>query len=136
MGFEKYIDLFMFREGTEEEADGTTQPIITTGSIVWGVLLRSSILIFLTFFLVESVGLRKYWWLLFFVIWFGAAYPGWRQFQLFQKRIKKVEEETLCGSCKHFDSGSQLCRIYDEHVTKDYLPCEGLNWEPTNFENL
>lgn len=131
---EKISDLFMFREGTEEE-DGKLQPVITTGSIVWGVLLRTAIVIAVSFFLMVYIENREYVFLLFFLLWFAAAYPGWRQYQIFQNRIKKVEESTLCGSCIHFDSSSQLCKIFDEHVSRDYIPCEGLNWEPKHYDS-
>jgi len=125
----------MFREGTEEEADGSLVPILTTGSIIWGVLLRSAIIIFSSFLIIEIFDMRQYWWFFFLLFWFFAAYPGWRQFQKFQERIKKVSEDTLCGSCRNFESSSQLCKILDEHVTKEYIPCEGLSWEPKSYED-
>lgn len=132
---EKAKDLFLFREGKEENEEGTIQPIITTGSVVWGVLLRSAIIIFLGFLIAAAFEMNKLFWFFFFIFWFVAVYPGWRQYQLFQKRIKNVEESTLCGSCKHFEKTSQLCKIFDEHVSKDYIPCEGLNWEPKHFDS-
>ncbi len=133
---EKISDALMFREGTEEEADGSLQPIITTGSIVWGILLRSLIVFILSFAIMIYLENRTYGYMFFFIFWFVAAYPGWRQYQLFQTRIKKVEESTLCGSCINFESSSQLCKIFDEHVTRNYIPCEGLNWEPRHFDTV
>lgn len=125
---EKIVDLFMFREGTEED-DYSTRPIITTGSIVWGVILRSLIIIFLTFFLLDR-GYGHSVWVLLFVYWFAVVFPAYRQYQKFNKRMDKFQEETLCGSCRHFIPGSQLCSMYDEHVSKDYIPCDGNDWEP------
>lgn len=130
----KLIDLFLFREGTEEEADGSLQPIITVGSVVWGVILRSAIIIALGFLLIQRSEFREYWWFFLFFFWFVAIYPGWRQYSKYQTRIKKLEENTLCGSCKHFEQTSILCKIYDEHVSKEYIPCDGLNWEPKHFD--
>jgi hypothetical protein len=135
MKFDKILDAFMFREGTDEETYESMQPVITTGSVVWGVLLRTAIIILLSLFIIEQFDLREYWWLSAFAIWAGAAYPGWRQYQKFQEKMKKFEEETLCGSCRYLDTSSQLCKIYDEHPTKDYVPCEGLNWEPKEADN-
>ena len=129
---DKIIDVLMFREGTEVE-DGTHQPKITTGSVVWGILSRSLVLILISTFLLESLKFREYWYLILFVIWGIAVYPGWRQYKHFQEKMVSFKEETLCGSCKNFDANSQLCKIYDEHVTKDYIPCEGDSWEPTSF---
>ena len=46
----KVADYLMFREGTEG-LEGEVQPVVTTGSIVWGVILRSAIIIVISFFL-------------------------------------------------------------------------------------
>lgn len=130
---EKIADFLMFREGTEEDEEGALQPVVTTGSIVWGILLRSAIIVVISFLIIEITGQRNWW--ITFIVWLFAIYPAFRQFNIFQERIKKVEEETLCGSCKHFDATSQLCKIYDEHITKSYIPCDGLNWEPLSYED-
>ena len=135
MAFDKLIDILQFREGTEEVDDGTNQPIVTTGSIIWGILLRTSILMLLTFIFISKYEYREYWWMSVFLIWLLAIYPGWRQHQIFQRKMEKFTDETLCGSCKYFDSTSQLCRTHDEHPTKSYIPCEGLDWEPKQFED-
>jgi hypothetical protein len=132
--FERIIDIFMFREGSEEDARGSMSPIITTGSVVWGILLRATIVIALSFIVFDRFELRQYWWTAALALWFFAVYPAWRQYQLFQKRVEKVSEETLCGSCKYFEQTSQLCKIYDEHITLNYIPCEGSNWEPRHFD--
>lgn len=129
MNLNKIFDYFMFREGTETD-DYSTKPIITTGSIVWGVLIRSFIIIFASLFLLEKFYFIYYWWLCVFALWFFVAYPAYSQFQYFSNRMDKFEEETLCGQCKHFSPSSQLCSIYDEHVSRTYIPCEGESWEP------
>lgn len=131
---DKIIDLFQFREGTEEEADGSLIPIITFGSLAWGIILRSFILIMLTFIFFINWENRQYWLVCLFLIWGLAIYPGWRQFQKFNKRIERISENTLCGSCKYFVSSSQLCRIYDEHISMNYIPCNGESWEPVHFD--
>lgn len=135
MNSNRLIDIFMFREGTEEDDMGIHQPVITTGSIVWGLILRASILMLICFFAVEYFRNAFFWWFSIFLIWFGAAYPAWRQYQIFRNRIAKIIEETLCGSCRNFFEDSQLCKIYDEHPTKDYIPCEGDSWEPKQFDD-
>lgn len=132
--FNKITDILLFREGTEEGTDGENLPVVTTGSIVWGVILRTAIVFIISFLLLSNFEYRQYWWIVLFLLWFVAAYPGWRQYQKFQQRIKNVGESTLCGSCKHFDKTGQLCKIFDEHITKEHIPCEGLNWEPKNFD--
>ena len=129
---DKIIDVIMFREGADDDA--THQPKITTGSVVWGMLSRSLVLILISTLLLESLKLREYWYFILFLIWAIAIYPGWRQYKHFQEKMETFQEETLCGSCKNFESSSQLCKIYDEHVTKEYIPCQGENWEPNSFQ--
>ena len=132
---DKLIDIFQFREGTEEEANGSKIPIITSGSVAWGIILRSFIIIMLTFLLLMDRDYQQYWFAALFFLWFLAIYPGYRQYQKFNTRIEIIKEETLCGSCRHFEPTSQLCKIYDEHISKDYIPCEGESWEPNQFES-
>lgn len=127
------VDVLMFRKGSEDEF-GTKIPVFTTGSIVWGVLLRTFLLLMISLLLLENYQMHDYWWLMLFIIWAVAIYPAWRQYRVFQEKVKKISEETLCGSCRNFDITSQLCKIYDEHITKDYLPCNGESWEPVSFE--
>ncbi len=129
MNFDKIIDILMFRE-TGDEDNESDQPVVTTGSVVWGLLLRSSIIIILSSVLINALELRTYWWWVLIALWFFAAWPAYRQWQQFSTRMEKFEESTLCGSCRHFDPSSQLCKIYDQHVSTNYIPCEGLAWEP------
>lgn len=130
--FEKIIDILQFRETPSGEE--TNEPVITTGSVIFGALLRSAIVVLLVFFVVDYFDLRGFWWITAFLVWGFAAYPAYRQYLKFNETMQKFEETTLCGKCKHFDPTSQLCRIYDEHVTEDYIPCEGESWEPKSFE--
>lgn len=127
--FEKIIDLFMFREGTPEDSL-TDKPVITMGSIVWGVLLRSFVILLLTAFVIQKYSLQEYWWGALFIIWAFAAFPGYRQYQKFNERMDDFKESTLCGSCRNFEPSGQLCKIYDEHVSKNHIPCDGESWEP------
>lgn len=130
----KILDILLFRVGIEEKEDGKIVPIFTTGSIVWGVLLRSAIIIFLSFIIMGLIDNRKYWWITLLLLWLFAAYPGWKQFQFYKKHLEDVAESTLCGNCVHFDETSQLCKLYDEHISEDYIPCGGIDWEPKTFE--
>ncbi len=131
MSLQKVVDLLMFRLPSDEDSH-SREPQVTVGSIVWGILLRSIVLVLLVTLALESLALRQYWWMMLFIIWFAAAYPGWIQYKKYQERMDDFKESTLCGSCAHFDSGSQLCRLHDEHVSSDYIPCDGLDWEPVN----
>ncbi|MFN3306595.1 MAG: hypothetical protein ACK42Z_05350 [Candidatus Kapaibacteriota bacterium] len=132
--FNRILDLLLFRIGVEEQDDGRVVPIITTGSIVWGILLRTAVIILLSFLLMSIVENRRYWWITLLFLWLLAAYPGWRQFQFYKKHLEEVTESTLCGKCVHFDETSQLCKLYDEHISENYIPCGGVDWEPKLFE--
>lgn len=131
---DKLKDILLFRQPSEED-DFRDEPIVTIGSIVWGVLLRTIIVILLITILLESLTLRQYWWFMLFGIWIFAVYPAWKQWSLYHEKVEKFKENTLCGSCKYFDSTGRLCKIYDEHVSVNYIPCDGLNWEPTQFDD-
>lgn len=134
MNFDKIVDAFMFREPSDEDSF-TNKPKVTYGSIVWGVIMRSAILVFLSLIIVNYFALYSYWWFTLFLIWFLAIYPGWTQYQAFSKRIEEFSESTLCGSCKYFEKSGQLCSLYDEHVSKEHIPCDGDNWQPKSFED-
>jgi hypothetical protein len=129
MKFEQILDYLMFREGNDDD-NSSDSPTVTTGSIVLGVILRSSIVIIITLFLVNRYDFYEYWWYSFFSIWFFVGFPAYRQFSKFNERMKVLSEETLCGKCKHFNPGAQTCQIYDVHVSKNHIPCEGMEWEP------
>ncbi len=127
--FEELKDLLMFRESSSTD-NILTPPIVTTGSIIWGVLLRSLIIIAITSFVVMILEKRDLWWASVFIFWFVVAYPAYRQYSQYHQRIENFLDETLCGKCKHFLSQSQLCEVLDEHISIDSVPCEGESWEP------
>jgi hypothetical protein len=132
--FEKLRDALMFREGSYED-NYTTEPKVTIGSIIWGVLLRSAIIVFgallVAMALYQKVVVN--WWIIFFAMWIFVVFPAFRQYRKFDERIDELEESTMCGSCRYFIKDSQLCRLYDEHISMDYLPCNGESWEPKSY---
>jgi hypothetical protein len=131
---DKIVDLFQFRIGTEKDDHGNPQPILTWGSIIWGIMFRTALVVFISFPFVRYTANPDLWWLVAIALWFFAAYPGWTQYQIMQKRQEKFAEGTLCGSCKNFNDQSRLCVLYDEHPTLEYIPCEGESWEPKSLE--
>lgn len=133
MDIEKIFDVFLFREGTDTDND-TEKPVVTTGSIVLGVIIRSALIVVISFLLIEYYDSSRHWYLMLFFIWLFAAYPGYRQYKVYNERIENFAESTLCGSCRSFDKTSQLCRIYDEHVSTKHIPCDGDSWEPKDSD--
>ncbi len=129
MYFDKLTDILMFRSGVDDDGF-QKEPTVTIGSIVWGVLLRTTIVFIAVFFLINFPKFRDFWWVSFFGIWFFVAFPAYRQYQNYQNRIDDIEVNTLCGSCVHFRKDAQMCSLFDEHISKDYIPCGGENWEP------
>lgn len=125
---EKIKQLLLFKGVSDEDNHNTPQ--VTMGTIVWGILLRIALIVLPALYLLQTNGRNEVWYIVLFLIWFLALYPGYVQFQKYQERITKFEESTLCGSCRHFSPESQLCKIYDVHVNTNYIPCEGEDWEP------
>lgn len=126
------IDVFNYRTGTEEESDGSMTPIITAGSVTWGILLRGFVLIFVGIVVIAFTEMRELGWFIAFLVFALAVYPGFQQYRIFNERVKKVEENTICGKCRYFDESSQMCMPRDEHVTQLNIPCGGDDWELKN----
>jgi hypothetical protein len=105
------------------------------GAVVFWTIVRTTILIPVLWIL---FGIMDYqlWWLVSFTSFYGVViHPAIIHFRLFEENNKEVIESTLCSSCRHFDKTAVLCTKYDEHPDLNYLPCEGLDWEPVSREN-
>ncbi|GAB5465964.1 MAG: hypothetical protein Kapaf2KO_14000 [Candidatus Kapaibacteriales bacterium] len=127
--FDTAIDVLMFREGGEYE-NHTNTPTYTTGSIIWGVLLRTVIITILWLLFIWKMQIFDQWFVGLLLVWLIAVFPGYQQYKNFEKRIKVLSDNTLCGTCRHYSQQSQLCTILDEHVSSVHIPCEGSAWEP------
>lgn len=124
-----WLNLFLLRAKTENNDDASS--IYTTGSIVSSAILRIAVIgIIGLYFSQQYQGNGTFWTIIVFLLWGLGAYPAWLQYQEFNKEVKKIEEGTLCGVCKHFSSTNQLCTIFDVHVIDSEPPCEGVEWEP------
>jgi len=130
MDSKSLLDLFFFKE---KEKDN--KPVITTGAIVWGTLLRSFILMIIAFFAVKKYMLYDHIFLIIFIIWLFVAMPAYNAYKNFDKEMEEFQDTTLCGTCVHFEKSAQLCKIYDQHPTKEFVPCEGQSWEPKSYED-
>ena len=124
---DSFFDQITLRHGLY---DHEGQPRFTTGSIVSGAILRGFLTILVGFALWYWKGDESTYLLTLLMLWGYVAYPAYRQYTLFNEHIESYKVETLCGQCKHFNSTGQTCFRYDEHVTNEYVPCEGLDWEP------
>jgi hypothetical protein len=73
----------------------------------------------------------KLWWMISIAaIYVLIIHPAIVAYRWFEERNKNVISSTLCSSCRHFDPSAVLCMKYDKHPTENYVPCEGVDWEP------
>lgn len=118
----------------EQVIEDDAKSVVTTGSIVFGVIVRTAIIMIVGFYLVDYYYFRGNWWVIALALWFLVAYPAYRRYNKFNKEIEEFSEDTLCGKCKYFDKSSKLCTIYDQHPTETFIPCDGESWEPRSEE--
>ena len=110
----------------------------TIGSIItWGII-RAAIVILASLFLYEQFKWIDYtlWWLVTAASIYGFVFhPMTIQYRMYKEETQRVVSNSLCAKCKHFEKTGVLCSVLDEHVTEDYVPCEGELWEPISFED-
>lgn len=106
------------------------------GAVVFWTIIRTAILIPILWFL-KGIMDYQLWWLVSFSSVYGIiVHPAMIHYRLFEEKNKDIIESTLCSSCKYFDETAVLCLKYDEHPDMNYLPCEGVDWEPTERERI
>jgi hypothetical protein len=106
------------------------------GEIVFWTIIRIVILIPIIW---AARGFMDYsvWWSASILAIYGVIiHPTIVHYQLFREKNKDIIEYTLCSSCKYFDETAVLCLKYDEHPTRDYLPCGGVDWEPKDKNDV
>lgn len=100
------------------------------GDIVFWTIIRTAVVIPSVWVLKSYID-EKLWWIVSIAaIYLIIIHPAVLAFKKFEKKSKSVLDSTLCASCKHFDPSAVLCMKYDKHPTEDYIPCDGIDWEP------
>ena len=100
------------------------------GGIVYWTLIRLALLIVAVIYLSDFYT-GKFWWpMVLLAIYLIVIHPAISQYKQFVKKNTTIIEDTLCSNCKHFDETAVLCMKHDKHPSQDYLPCEGMHWEP------
>jgi hypothetical protein len=99
-------------------------------------MLRLTITIFMAWYLKDHFAYSEWWMVTVGAIYGIAIYPAQIQYHYFRKNSKRLIEQTLCSSCRYFNADGLHCMKLDEHVSEEYLPCEGEGWEPKTFEDL
>ena len=123
---DSFVDSLIIRNSTSY--DGS--PARTTGSIVFGALLRMCLVIIAGFYMWNNTLPETAATITVVLLWGYVIYPAYRQYVVFHDEVSNIRRDTLCGSCKHFDLSSQRCAVYDEHISEHVVPCEGMDWEP------
>jgi hypothetical protein len=100
------------------------------GEIIFWTIIRTALMIPIIWLAQGYMDYSLWWTSSLLVIYGVVVHPTIVQYQHFKEANKEVIEFTLCSSCKSFDESAVLCLKHDEHPTKDYLPCNGVNWEP------
>jgi hypothetical protein len=103
------------------------------GEIIFWALIRIAVVIPLIWILKDYFE-YSFWWVIgIFALYAVIIHPVIIQYQRFEEKNKSVITASLCSSCKHFEKSAVLCIKHDEHPTPDYIPCEGLDWEPRSI---
>jgi fatty acid desaturase len=100
------------------------------GEVVFWTIIRAAVTIPGLWILKSQIDFQL--WLLISVaaVYVLIVHPAMVSYRWFEEHNKKVIESTLCSSCKHFDRSAVLCIKYDKHPTENYVPCDGVDWEP------
>lgn len=104
-------------------------PSITVGSIILWVLLKLAVLVPLVWFVVEQYGWHHYWLVAIALLWLTVVYPAFTQYYEFLAQTQILESSTLCAQCQHFEPTGHLCKLLDEHISVQHIPCNGECWE-------
>ena len=100
------------------------------GEVVFWTIIRAAITIIGLWIIKSEVDFQLWWMISVAAIYVLIIHPAMVSYRWFEQRNKKVIESTLCSSCKNFDRSAVLCIKYDKHPTEDYVPCDGVEWEP------
>jgi hypothetical protein len=101
-------------------------------------MIRLTVTIFVAWYLKDRFhDYYSEWWTVTVAALYGiVVYPAQIQYYYFKKTSKRLVEQTLCSSCRYFNPDGLHCTRLDEHISEDYLPCEGEGWEPKSFEDF
>ncbi|MBI2418621.1 MAG: hypothetical protein HYV28_12110 [Ignavibacteriales bacterium] len=104
------------------------------GEIVFWTIVRTAVIIPLVWFSKPYISYSLWWMAGMMLLYAGIVHPAIIHYNLFMEQNKPIFDATLCSSCKHFDKTAVLCMKHDEHPTLQYLPCDGIDWQPQPVE--
>ncbi len=105
------------------------------GEVVFWTIIRTAIVLPLVWVLKSYLNFDLWWAVSIVAIYGVIIHPAVIHYRLFNERNKEIIEDTLCSTCEHFDKTAVLCLKHDKHPTKDYLPCDGVDWSPKSSKD-
>lgn len=102
------------------------------GEIVFWTIIRTAVTIPGLWILKSQVDSQLWYLISLAAIYVLIIHPAIQSYRWFEQRNKKIIHTTLCSSCRHFDPSAILCMKYDKHPTENYIPCDGVDWEPNH----
>lgn len=99
------------------------------GEIVLATLLRLSLTLV---FIAYTWLYYPYMWrvpIALLIVSLTVFLPARKSYAAFKEKQNDELSGTLCAMCKHFDATAVICLKHDEHPTREYLPCDGIDWE-------
>ena len=102
------------------------------GEIVFWTIIRTAVTLPGLWILKSQVDSQLWYLISLAAIYVLIIHPAVQSYRWFEQRNKKIINTTLCSSCRHFDPSAILCMKYDKHPTENYIPCDGVDWEPNH----
>lgn len=100
------------------------------GSIIfWGIIRFSLVLISFVILKTQIEDYGDWWGLFFLAMGIIVLYPAQIMYQRHRSRVRIINQNVLCVTCKHYAEDEALCTALDQHVTSELIPCETLMWE-------
>lgn len=100
------------------------------GQIIFWTLIRLALTIPLLWFLQDYFDYNYWFIILVFVLYGFVIHPAIISYKKFEEENETIINNSLCSSCKNFDKSAVICIKYDEHPNENYIPCNGVDWEP------
>ena len=100
------------------------------GEIVFWTIIRTAVTLPGLWILRSQVDSQLWYLISLAAIYVLIVHPAIQSYRWFEQKNKKIVNTTLCSSCRHFDASAILCMKYDKHPTENYIPCDGVDWEP------
>ena len=100
------------------------------GDIVFWTIVRLAVLIPAVWILKSHIDEQLWWLITVAALYTIVIHPAIASFRKFESKTKSISESIICSSCKHFNESAFLCMKHDKHPSEDYIPCDGIHWEP------